>query len=58
MTFKRRTWSSGYGRRLVLKVRNPAPNTGWTLFAFFVVKNTKMFEKSKVNEKEAGDDSF
>ena len=32
-------WSSGYGRRLIIRrswVRIPAPNTGWTFFTYLL----------------------
>ena len=52
--------SSGYGRRLMFRrswVQIPATYTGWTFSHMFVVKIV-MFQKTKINEKEAGNGPF
>ena len=53
-----KTWSSGYGRRLMFQrswVQIPAPYTGWTFFTFICCKNCIVcLKRPKINEKEAG----
>ena len=63
---KRELWSSGYGMRLMFQrlwVWIPAPYTGWSFFTFICCKNYNfynkcLFEKTKINGKEAGDGPF
>ena len=53
--FGRHPWSSGYGRRLVFRrswVWIAAPYTRWTFTTFICCKNC-LFERTKINEKEA-----
>ena len=54
----REPWSSGYGRRLMFQrlwVRIPALYTGWTFFRICICcKICYVFDKTKINEKEAG----
>ena len=47
------TGSSSYGRKLAfkrLRIRIPAPDTGWTFFTFYYYKNCKVYLKRlKIN---------
>ena len=59
LLYKKKSWSSGYGRRLMFQrswVRIPAPDTGWTwhFFTLICCKNCIVcLKRPKINEKEA-----